>query len=37
MVKLFVQVARNAHIYQPGMKSLKQRLLKRFNKLKSLL
>lgn len=37
MVKLFVQVARNGHAYEPGHRSLKARLERRFDKLKSLL
>jgi putative aminopeptidase FrvX len=34
MVKLFVQVARNGHTYEPGHRELKQRLEKRYEKLK---
>jgi endoglucanase len=34
MVKLFVQIARNAPTYEPGHKELKRRLEKRFAKLK---
>jgi endoglucanase len=37
MVKLFVQVARTGHTYEPGHKPLKQRIEKRFGKLKRLL
>lgn len=37
MVKLFVHVARTGHQYEPGHKLLKQRLEKRFSKLKRLL
>jgi endoglucanase len=37
MVKLFVQVARNGHTFEPGHKALKQRIEKRFAKLKKLL
>jgi putative aminopeptidase FrvX len=37
MVKLFVQVARSAHQFEPGHKALRQRIEKRFEKLKRLL
>ncbi|MDQ3441529.1 MAG: hypothetical protein M3478_14395, partial [Planctomycetota bacterium] len=37
MVKLFVQVARNGHTFEPGHKALRQRVEKRFAKLKHLL
>jgi endoglucanase len=37
MVKLFVQVARNGHEYEPGHKALKRRVEKRFAKLRHLL
>jgi putative aminopeptidase FrvX len=37
MVKLFVQLARTGHEYQPGHKLLKERILKRYEKLKHLL
>lgn len=37
MVKLFLQIARTGHQYQPGHKLLKKRLEKRFNKWKKLL
>jgi len=37
MVKLFVQVARNAHTYRPGHVALRARVMKRFNRLKHLL
>jgi endoglucanase len=37
MVKLFVQVARSGHRFQPGHKALRRRIEKRFNKLKRLL
>lgn len=37
MVKLFVQLARHGHEYQPGHKLLKQRVEKRFEKLRRLL
>jgi endoglucanase len=37
MVKLFVQVARNGHAYEPGHKPLKNRIEKRFAKLKRFL
>jgi endoglucanase len=37
MVKLFVQVARNAHTHAPGLKALKDRVTKRFNSLKHFL
>ena len=37
MVKLFVQVARNGHKFEPGHKALKARVEKRFEKLKHLL
>lgn len=37
MVKLFVQIARSGHEYEPGHKLLKARLEKRFNKWKKLL
>jgi endoglucanase len=37
MVKLFVQVAKNGHEFEPGHAALKQRVEKRFNKLKHLL
>jgi endoglucanase len=37
MVKLFVQVAKNAHTYEPGHRDLKRRLEKRFSKLKTYL
>jgi putative aminopeptidase FrvX len=30
MVRLFVTIARNGHAFEPGMKGLKQRLMKRF-------
>ena len=37
MVKLFMQVARNGHTFEPGHKPLKARVEKRFNKLRHLL
>src|SRR4051794_3291148 len=37
MVKLFVQVARNGHEFEPGHKALKQRVEKRYRKLEHLL
>ncbi len=37
MVKLFVQLARNGHTYEPGHAQLKDRLEKRFNKWKGML
>ena len=37
MVKLFIHIARTGHQYEPGHKLLKQRLEKRFDKLKRLL
>ena len=37
MVKLFVQVARNGQHYEPGFTDLKQKLEKRFDRLKRLL
>jgi endoglucanase len=37
MVKLFVEVARQGHTYEPGHKLLKERVEKRFEKLKHLL
>ena len=37
MVKLFVQIARNGHTYEPGHKLLKRRLETRFAKLKRFL
>jgi endoglucanase len=37
MVKLFVQVAKNGHAFEPGHAALKERVEKRFNKLKHLL
>ena len=37
MVKLFVHLARTGHKYEPGHQALKNRLQKRFNKLKRLL
>ena len=37
MVKLFVQVARKGHEFEPGHAALKERLEKRFEKLKGLL
>lgn len=37
MVKLFVHLARTAHAYEPGHKLLRQRVEKRFEKLKHLL
>jgi len=37
MVKLFVQVARKGHTFEPGHKPLKQRIEKRFAKLKRFL
>lgn len=37
MVKLFVQVARNGHTFEPGHGPLKQRLERRFGKLKRFL
>ena len=37
MVKLFVQVARNGHAFEPGHKALRARVEKRFNKLRYLL
>jgi len=37
MVKLFVQVARNGHMFEPGHKALRLRVEKRFAKLKHLL
>ena len=37
MVKLFVQLARTGHEFEPRHKALKRRIEKRFNKLKSLL
>ena len=37
MVKLFLQVARNGHTFEPGHKALRARVEKRFGKLKHLL
>lgn len=37
MVKLFVQVARNTHMYEPGHRDLKRRLEKRFVQLRRFL
>jgi putative aminopeptidase FrvX len=37
MVKLFVQVARNGHTFEPGHKALRERVEKRFAKLRHLL
>ena len=37
MVKLFVQIARNGHRYEPGHHALKKRVEKRFEKLNGLL
>ena len=37
MVQLFVQLARTAHEYEPGLKHLRQRIEKRFDTLKHLL
>ncbi len=37
MVKLFVQVAKNGHTFEPGHKALRERVEKRFNKLRGLL
>jgi endoglucanase len=37
MVKLFVQLAKNGHEFEPGHRSLKERIEKRFRKLKPLL
>lgn len=37
MVKLFVQVARNGHTFEPGHKALRTRVEKRYEKLKHLL
>jgi endoglucanase len=37
MVRLFVQIAKNGHTFEPGHKPLKARVEKRFNKLKHLL
>ena len=37
MVKLFVQVAKNGHLYEEGFVELKGRLEKRFEALKGLL
>jgi len=37
MVKLFVHVARNGHGFEPGHKALRERVEKRFEKLKGLL
>ncbi len=37
MVKLFVEVAKNGHTFEPGHKVLRQRIEKRFAKLKHLL
>jgi len=37
MVKLFVAVAKNAHTYEPGMKSLKARVMKRYKNFEKLL
>lgn len=37
MVKLFVQIAKNAHAYEPGHKALRARVEARFEKLKHLL
>jgi len=37
MVRLFLQIARTAHEYQPGHKLLKARVEARFHKLKHLL
>jgi endoglucanase len=37
MVKLFVQVARAGHEYEPGQRALRERVEKRFEKLKHLL
>lgn len=37
MVKLFVAVAKNAHTYEPGMKTLKHKIQTRFEKVRHLL
>ncbi len=37
MVKLFVQVARNGHTFEPGHKALRRRVEKRFARLEHLL
>jgi hypothetical protein len=37
MVKLFVEVARAGHEYEPGQGALRERVEKRFEKLKHLL
>jgi hypothetical protein len=37
MVKLFVQLATHGHEFEPGHAQLRQRILKRFNRLKNLL
>ncbi len=37
MVKLFIAIARNGHTYEPGMKLLRERLVKRFRGFESLL
>ncbi len=37
MVKLFVEVAKNGHTFEPGHQALRQRIEKRFAKLKHLL
>jgi endoglucanase len=37
MVRLFVQIARQAHTHRPGLQDLKERLVKRFDALKHLL
>ena len=37
MVRLFVEIARNGHRYEPGHKALRARVERRFEKLKSLL
>jgi putative aminopeptidase FrvX len=37
MVKLFVQIAKNAHTFEPGMKPLKDRIAKRYQRFAGLL
>ncbi len=37
MVKLFVQIAKNGHTFEPGHKALRKRVEKRFGKLKRFL
>jgi hypothetical protein len=37
MVKLFLELARQGHTYEPGHKALKARVTRRFDRLKHLL